>query len=145
VVQLWVQSGGRSRTRRGRPPRRARVDAGESSLTAEGVDKLVRDAAAQAFHAIAADTVPELWGALTDAGKEALAREAADAYVSAAPEDRSVALGKVYEAWHRTWLLRQTPGYEEAVERAGKTTEELGERAYGLEELRGRLDLPPTT
>lgn len=92
---------------------------------------------------LAAEDYPELWEALTDAGKEAFAREVTEAFLKAAPEDQTPAISEVIQAWLRTLLLRETPGYAEAMERVGKTPEELGERVYTLEELRERLDLPP--
>jgi hypothetical protein len=48
---------------------------------------------------------------------------------------------EVIDSCHRTWLVRQAPGYEEMVEQAGKTAEELGEPVYTIDQLRGRIEL----
>lgn len=97
-----------------------------------------------------AEDYPELWEALTDVGKEIFAREVVDAFTTAAAaEDRGLAMGAVIEAWHRTFLIRQAPGYEEAAAKAREQAErapgEDGERVYTIEELRDRLNLPSKT
>ncbi len=103
---------------------------------------------AEVIGEMAAQDFPELWAALTEAGREAFTREVEAAYVSAAGiEDRPPAIASVIEAWLRTLRLRETPGYDDAVERArehvNQAPGEFGEKVYTLEEIRDHLQLPP--
>jgi hypothetical protein len=71
------------------------------------------------------------WTQLTEEAEEALAA----ALLQREPDLQP--LLDVIEAWYRTMIVRQDPGYQEAVARyAGKTPEELGERVYKAEDLR---------
>lgn len=143
VLELWTAPA-RSRSRAGRPRHGPKPEPEEVARAAEaysrGLESYIAENAANDF--------PELWEALTDAGKETFAREVADAYVTAqGPEDRAPAMARVLEAWLRTLQMRQTPGYAEAVERAhahvAEPPGESGETVYSLEEVRDLLGLPP--
>jgi hypothetical protein len=99
----------------------------------EGIDERIREL-------VAADE-PEVWGALTDHGRDAFVSELAIAFAAAPPEDRAPALASVIEAWYRTWLVRQSPDFEEASLRAGQTADELGEPTYTIDDLKARIRL----
>lgn len=90
---------------------------------------------------VTAEQYPELWAALNEVGRSAFASEVADAYTTAAPEDQQFAIAEVLEAWLRSWRVRQASGYDEAVARAGKTPEELGEPIYTIDKLKARIGL----
>lgn len=94
-----------------------------------------------AISSVVAETYPHVWEALTEIGRRHIVHEIAEAYLAAPPEDRDVAAYEVMEAWHRTWLVRQDPGYPEMLERAATIAEERGERAYTFDELDARLGL----
>ena len=74
------------------------------------------------------------WVQLTEEAEEALAGALLQ------PEPDLQPLVDVIEAWYRTMIVRQDPGYQEAVARyAGKSADELGERVYTAEDLRRLL------
>jgi len=104
------------------------------------------DAIMAGLRRYAAEQFPDVWEELTEFGRQEFVGELVDAFVGAAPEDRNMAMGEVVEAWVRTWLIRQAPGYPEARERAERTaaSEDLGEKTYTLDELRARIGLSPT-
>jgi hypothetical protein len=83
---------------------------------------------------LVAEILPHLWNDLTEVGKALLARELAEAYMSAPVEDRALAAQNVLEAWNRTWTLRHTPGFAEAMAR-GERAEARAEPAYTIDEL----------
>jgi hypothetical protein len=120
------------RRRAGRPT--ARTD--EPQVTNRFVEGIT-----QRIGELAAEDVPHIWEALTDIGRDAFVGELAVAFASAPPEDRASALSSVIEAWHRTWLIRQAPGFEAAAERAGRTADELGEPVYTIDNLERRIGL----
>jgi hypothetical protein len=76
-----------------------------------------------------------MWDALTEYGQDEFVRELAVAFASAPPEDRAIAMEDVIEGWRRTWLVRQEPGFDEAMKSAGKTPAQLGERVYTIDDL----------
>lgn len=129
TAQVWRPTGRRrsARTAPSPEPRRA----------AQAITQRVE----QAVRQVTAELYPGLWAALTETGRGIFAGEITEALMTAPPEDKELAAMEVLEAWRRSWLLRQAPGYDEAVERAGKTAEELGEPAYTIDKLRARIGL----
>jgi hypothetical protein len=127
---LWRS--GRPRSRTGRPTARSEQPH-EPLRLVEGIDERIRE--------LAAADEPEVWGALTDHGRDAFVGELAIAFAAAPPEDRAPALASVIEAWYRTWLVRQSPDFEEAAIRAGQTADELGEPIYTIDDLKARIGL----
>ena len=128
-VQVWRPAGRRRAVRRAASPEPKRA---VPAIT-ERIEVVVLEATAELY--------PGLWDALTEAGRSTLAREVAEAYIAAPPEDRDLSAIEVMEAWQRSWLVREAPGYREMVERAGRTAEELGEPIYTIDELKARLGL----
>jgi acyl-CoA reductase-like NAD-dependent aldehyde dehydrogenase len=129
-VQIWRRPGRHHRTKR---PAGSPEPAQSAQAITERIDAAVSAAIAEFF--------PDLWRDLTEIGRKTVAREVTEALMTAPPDDRDLAANEVMQAWQRTWLVRQAPGYAEAVERAGKTAEELGEPVYTIDQLRERIGL----
>jgi hypothetical protein len=111
-----------------------RSEQSDSSLRlVEGIEQRIRE--------LAAEDVPHVWEALTEDGRDTFVGELAVAFAAAPPEDRQPALYSVIEAWHRTWLVRQSHDFEKATRRAGQTADELGEAVYTIDELKARIGL----
>ncbi len=128
-TQVWRRSG-RSRATQ-------QVESPEPTQAARAITERIEATVGEAT----AELYPGLWAALNEIGRSALASEVTDAYMAAPPEDRGLAAIEVLEAWRRSWLVRQAAGYEEAIERAGKTAEELAEPVYSVDELKTRISL----
>jgi hypothetical protein len=129
ATEVWRRTGRRRATQQAASPEPSQA----AQAITERMEATVREATAELY--------PGLWAALNEIGRSALASEVADAYMAAPPEDRGLAAIEVLEAWRRSWLVRQAPGYEEAVKRTGKTAEELGEPVYTIDKLKERIGL----
>lgn len=129
ATQVWRRAGRRRVTRPMVSPEHSRA----AQAITERLEATVREVTAEQY--------PALWDALNEVGRSLFASEVAEAYVAAPPEDRGPAIVEVLEAWHRSWLVRQDPGYRGAVDRAGNTAEKLGEPVYSMGKLGTRIGL----
>jgi hypothetical protein len=129
-AQIWRRPGRHHRTKR---PAGSPEPTPSAQAITERIDAAVSAGIAEFF--------PDLWRDLTEIGRKTVALEVTEALMTAPPEDRDLAADEVMQAWQRTWLVRQAPDYAEAVERAGKTAEELGEPVYTIDQLRERIGL----
>lgn len=87
----------------------------------------------EAIERLCEDLYPELWANLTPHGRETFVDEMVGAFESgSSPSD-------VAEGWERTLAFRQQPDYDAAMEQAGRSPTDLGERTYTSEEIRARL------
>jgi hypothetical protein len=86
---------------------------------------------------LAKEAFPDLWDELTEAGRRHFFQELLEAGMDT--EDRLGAMEEVIEGWYRTLELRHSPGYEQAMARAGRSPLEVEETVHTIEELPGLL------
>jgi hypothetical protein len=124
-----TRKSGRPRQTRRIPERTATRELGETLQ--QGLNRIVDEALPHVGEAF-----PELWEQLTPHGRRQLLLELLEAVVKDDGLDETT---QVVEAWYHTMIARQSPTFEQALERSGRTPDELGEKAYTIEELRDIL------
>jgi hypothetical protein len=122
--QTWVPVSPRT-TRSGRPK------AADPNQAAQAAVEFIREALVQAE-----GWMPEVWSQLTEYGQQKLVQELVEAYFKPDPEQE---VRRVVAAWYLTMLVRQDPGFEEAMQDADKGPDELHEKVYTIKELRTML------